>query len=272
MFSLEQYFKERRALIDRALDERMPLATTRPTVLHEAMRYSVFSGGKRLRPVLCLAACEAVGGNVQDALIPACAIELLHTYTLIHDDLPAMDNDKLRRGKPTCHVKFGEANAILAGDALLTMAFAWLADTPLLAKELAQAAGSEGVVGGQVEDLAAEGQTPDEETLLYIHRNKTAKLFRAAARIGGFAGNATEEQLQALTSYGEYFGLAFQLVDDLLDEKQDKQMTAIDVWGTEGTRERAQRNIESAQQAVSIFGERAQPLKELSLFVPQQVH
>lgn len=269
MFSLETYFKERRALIDQMLDGRMPSAATRPVILHEAMRYSVFSGGKRLRPVLCLAACEAVGGTASDALVPACAIELLHTYTLIHDDLPAMDDDKLRRGKPTCHVKFGEANAILAGDALLTMAFEWLADTPLLTKELAQAAGSQGVIAGQVEDLAAENAKPNEERVQYIHLNKTAKLFRGAARIGARAGNATEQQLSALTSYGEHLGLAFQLVDDLLDEKQDKQMTAIDVWGAEHTRERAQQNIESAQQALLLFGGHAQPLKELSLFVTQ---
>lgn len=271
MFSLKSYLENCRALIDRALDERMPKAETRPAVLHEAMRYSVFSGGKRLRPIMCLAACEAVGGKAADALVPACAIELLHTYTLIHDDLPALDNDELRRGKPTCHVKFGEANALLAGDALLTMTFEWLADYPLLAKELAQATGSQGTVAGQVEDLAAEGASVAEEKLEYIHLNKTAKLFRAAVRIGGLSGGASGEELMALSTYGENFGRAFQIVDDLLDEKQDEQMTAIDVWGVDGARERAKKFIQSAQQSLKMFGNKAEPLKELLTFVFERV-
>ncbi|MEK7556614.1 MAG: polyprenyl synthetase family protein, partial [Patescibacteria group bacterium] len=154
MFRLDEYLKGRQEVIDRELDARMPAAGRRPAILHEAMRYSVFSGGKRVRPILCLAACEAVGGRMENALVPACAIELLHTYTLIHDDLPAMDDDDLRRGKPTSHAKFGEANAILAGDALLTLTFEWLVDYPQLARELAQAVGSTGTIGGQVEDLA----------------------------------------------------------------------------------------------------------------------
>ena len=272
MFDLQGYLKTRRAQVDAALAARLPPDTTRPPLLHQAMRYSVMAGGKRLRPVLCLAACEAVGAASDAALLPGLAIEILHTYTLIHDDLPCMDDDDLRRGKPTCHVKFGEATALLAGDALLTLAFEWLAEarTPaphapaLLALELARATGSQGVIGGQVEDLAAEGQPADAARLDYIHRHKTAALIRAAVRMGGLCGGATPAQLDALTRYGEASGLAFQIADDILNatstpahlgkpvgsDQERGKLTYVAVHGLERSRARADALVREAIAAI----------------------
>ena len=226
MSDLMRYLAERRQMVDDALLRYLPPAATPPRRLHEAMHYSVFAAGKRLRPILCMAACEAVGGCAEAALLPGIAIEILHTYTLIHDDLPAMDDDDLRRGKPTNHKVFGEANAILAGDALLTLAFEWLGQcrvpepyTPgALVVALARAAGSQGVVGGQVADLAAEGQTPDAAMLEYIHLHKTAALIQAAVSIGAMVGGATSAELDAVSRYGANVGLAFQIADDVLNE------------------------------------------------------
>lgn len=225
-FDLKSYAAEKRRGVDAALGRMLPPESERPAVLHRAMRYSVFAGGKRLRPVLCLAACAAAGGADDDAMPAAAALEILHTYTLIHDDLPCMDDDDLRRGRPTNHKVFGEANALLAGDALLTMTFEWLADTHPrpswtaadLIRELAAAAGSRGVIGGQVEDLAAENTAPDADLVAYIHRHKTAALIRAAVRMGGMAGGATRPAIEALGAYGEQVGLAFQVADDILNE------------------------------------------------------
>lgn len=221
--------EDRIALINAELDKRLPSALEPPKQLHEAMRYSVMAGGKRIRPLLCLAASEAVGANFNVAITPALAIEVLHTYTLIHDDLPAMDNDSLRRGIPTCHVVFGEAPAILAGDALLTLAFEWLANETAppphnpgrLSLELAQAAGSLGVIGGQFEDLAAEGLDPDPKLVQRIHERKTAALLRAALRMGAIAAGASEPLLASLSSFGDKLGLAFQIVDDILNATSD---------------------------------------------------
>lgn len=226
MFDIKSYLVQKSALINRELKRRLPAENTKPDVLHRAMRYSVLAGGKRLRPILCLAAAEAVGGNVETALRPALAIEVLHTYTLIHDDLPCMDNDNLRRGQPTSHIVFGEANAILAGDALLTLAFEWLAramppkpSVPnQLILELACAAGSQGVIGGQIEDLASGGKKPSATKVEFIHLHKTAALIRAAVRIGGICGGASPSELSALGKYGEKAGLAFQIADDILNE------------------------------------------------------
>lgn len=226
MRDFEAYLAARRALIDRELATRLPAPNTRPACLHRAMRYSVLAGGKRLRPILCLAVAEAFGRSAARALLPALAIELLHTYTLIHDDLPCMDDDALRRGRPTCHVVFGEATAILAGDALLTMAFEWMASARPpppwsasdLARTLALAAGSRGVAGGQAEDLAAEGRKPNAVRVAFIHRHKTACLIAAAARIGGMCAGASRDEIEALARYGERAGLAFQIVDDILNE------------------------------------------------------
>jgi geranylgeranyl diphosphate synthase, type II len=233
MTDLQNYLPQLTAAVNQALDALLPPVNERPAELHEAMRYSVFAGGKRLRPILCIASCEACGGTAEQAMKAACALELLHTYTLIHDDLPAMDDDTLRRGRPTCHIAFDEATAILAGDALLTLAFEVLAGIPdigsALALELSRAAGSRGVIGGQMEDIDAEGKTPDANLVEYIHRNKTAALIRASCVMGGICAGANVQTLEKLTRYGENAGLAFQLADDLLDESSTIEKLGKDI-------------------------------------------
>ncbi|MEI7850751.1 MAG: polyprenyl synthetase family protein [Kiritimatiellales bacterium] len=233
MTDLQNYLPRLTAAVNLALEALLPSANERPAKLHEAMRYSVFAGGKRLRPILCIASCEACGGTAEQAIPTACALELLHTYTLIHDDLPAMDDDTLRRGRPTCHIAFDEATAILAGDALLTLAFEVLAGVPdigsSLALELSRAAGSRGVIGGQMEDIDAEGETPDANLVEYIHRNKTAALIRAACVMGGICAGADVQTLEKLAQYGENAGLAFQLADDLLDESSTVEKLGKDI-------------------------------------------
>ena len=217
---ISEYLKEKQARVESALENCLPATGTRPAVLHEAMRYCVLNGGKRIRPILCIAAAEMCGAETRQALLPAISTELYHCSTLVHDDLPCMDNDALRRGMPTCHVKFGEANAILAGDALLVHAFQVLAEhgNAQLSMELAQAAGSLGVIAGQVEDLAAEGRAPNADLVDFIHMNKTAVLIRAAVRMGAILGGATPGELESLTTFGEKIGVAFQIEDDILDE------------------------------------------------------
>jgi len=223
---LKHYFAERTAWVDAALDRVLPKPTVRPTVIHRAMRHSVFAGGKRLRPLLCLAAAEACGGNREDAMPAACAVELLHTYSLVHDDLPAMDDDDLRRGHPTCHKVFGEAIGILCGDALLTEAFAVLANakstprhsTASMVRELARAGDSRHMIGGQVLDLEGEKTPATRASLKRIHEAKTAALLTAALRLGAMSANATPRTMEALTAFGHALGLAFQVVDDILDE------------------------------------------------------
>lgn len=231
--NLKESLAVRRDLIDRTIDAHLPPSTTPPSVIHEAMRYAVLGGGKRLRPILAIASAEAVGAGIEPLLVPFCALELIHTYSLVHDDLPALDNDDLRRGRKTTHVVYGEAMGILAGDALLTEAFSWLA-RPLPSvdpvrqlraiAEVAKAVDSTGMIGGQVADLVAERsqqKTDDRDALLhelkFIHRNKTGKLFTASALLGGLLGGASEQQLTALRGYADALGLAFQIVDDLLD-------------------------------------------------------
>ncbi|HUR83372.1 MAG TPA: farnesyl diphosphate synthase [Thermoanaerobaculia bacterium] len=231
--NLDQYLQEKRALVDRTLDAHLPPSDTNPPIIHEAMRYAVLGGGKRLRPILAVAAAEACGANANALLVPFCALELIHTYSLVHDDLPALDNDDLRRGRKTTHVVFGEALAILVGDALLTAAFAWLA-RPLegvsaerqvrAIAEVAKAIDSAGMIGGQVADIVAERsheKSDDHAALLaelqFIHRNKTGKLFTASVLLGGLLANANDGQLDALRRYADALGLAFQIVDDLLD-------------------------------------------------------
>ncbi len=233
MTDLQNYLPQQTAAVNQALEVLLPSSEERPAKLHEAMRYSVFAGGKRLRPILCVASCEACGGTVEQAMPAACALELLHTYTLIHDDLPAMDDDTLRRGRPTCHIAFGEATAILAGDALLTLAFEVLAGVPnigsSLALELARATGSRGVIGGQMEDIDAEGKTPDANLVEYIHRNKTAALIRASCVMGGICAGADVQTLEKLAVCGENTGLAFQIIDDLLDESSTVEQLGKDI-------------------------------------------
>ncbi len=227
--ALSDYLASRRALVDATLEQHLPPADTRPAIIHEAMRYAVLGGGKRIRPIVAIAAAEACGANIEPLLRPICALELIHTYSLVHDDLPALDNDDLRRGRKTTHVVYGEAMGVLVGDALLTEAFAWLA-TPIdgldaarqlrATREVAIAVDSTGMIGGQVADIVAERSLEKNHTLeelQFIHRNKTGKLFTASVMLGGLLASASDEQLAALRRYGDHLGLAFQIVDDLLD-------------------------------------------------------
>jgi len=306
MFDLQHYLDNNIRLINAALDRRLPAATERPAALHKAMRYSVFAGGKRLRPVLCLAAAEAggpvnTGGPVnagspanETVLTAALAIEILHTYTLIHDDLPGMDDDALRRGKPTLHVVAGEANAILAGDALLTLAFEWLAEVHApppyppnqLSFELAHAAGSLGVVGGQAEDLAAEGRPADPGTVDYIHRHKTAALLRASVRMGAIAAGAGERALAALTAYGDAIGLTFQIVDDILNEtstaaalgkaagsdRKRGKMTYVAAHGLAAALERSRQLTEEAVATLQPLPGNREPLTALARWMIERTY
>jgi geranylgeranyl diphosphate synthase type II len=251
------------------------------------MRYAVLAGGKRLRPILVLAAAEACGGNPQAALPAAVAVEFVHCYSLVHDDLPSMDDDDLRRGRPTCHRAFGEALAILAGDALLTLAFDLLVSHApdkglgaVLVGELAQAAGHRGMVAGQVTDILSEGTAPSAELIDYIHRHKTAALFRAAVRLGGLAVAARPKHVQALTTYGERLGLAFQIADDILDVTSSAaelgkatrkdlargKLTYPGLMGLARARQAAEQLAEEAVASVEEFGERARLLVELARF------
>lgn len=289
MLELSTYLKERRDYINQALDRHLPLATERPAVLHEAMRYSVMAGGKRIRPILCLAAADAAGSEPAAALMPALAVEILHTYTLIHDDLPCMDDDDLRRGMPTAHVKFGEAGAVLAGDALLTLAFEWVAETPApkpygptqLVQELAQAGGSRGVVAGQIEDLAGEGRDLNAEDLEFIHIHKTASLIRGAIRIGAIASGAAPEHLDDLTMYGGNIGLAFQIADDMLNVTSDAaslgkpvgsdaeraKSTYVALYGLERAREMAEELVNHAVDRLARLPGQVEPLEAMARYI-----
>ncbi len=271
--SLDQYLASRRAMIDRTLDGHLPLPTTPPAVIHEAIRYAVLGGGKRIRPILAIAAAEACGARIEPLLVPFAALELIHTYSLVHDDLPALDDDELRRGRKTTHVIYGDAIAILTGDALLTEAFSWLA-RPVVdsgrqleaIKEVAGAIDSRGMIGGQVADLQAAPATVDQ--LEFIHRNKTAKLITASVLLGGWLAEATETQLDALRRYGEAAGLAFQIVDDLLDQERTSEelgktagkdaaqgkLTYPALLGTERARERVAGLLQVAVENAGMIG------------------
>ena len=230
-FDLAGFLAARTAAVNQALDRFLPAATTKPATIHRAMRYSLFAGGKRIRPALCLAAAAACGGDEADALPLACAVECIHTYSLVHDDLPAMDNDDYRRGKLTNHKVFGEGIAVLAGDALLTQAFEIAArcqgwprySHQNIILELAQAAGSLQLIAGQVADLEGEGQRISARQLRYIHERKTSALLCCSVRLGGMSANCTQVQLKALTSFGYNVGLAFQVIDDILDVTQTSE-------------------------------------------------
>jgi geranylgeranyl diphosphate synthase type II len=280
--SLSEYLQQQQQLIDGELDRLVPAETEPPAVIHKAMRYSLFAGGKRVRPVLCIAAAEAVSGRPVDGLYAvACALEFIHTYSLIHDDLPALDNDDLRRGRPTSHRVFGEAMAILAGDALQCIAFEVLGRTgnARLVEELARASGTVGgMIGGQVHDLEGEGKPPAAELLEQIHRAKTGALLRCAVRLGAIHAGATEEQLAALSCYGEHVGLAFQIVDDILDLTQTAEqlgktpgkdaaqhkITFPAVYGLDRSHEMAQTERRLAHDALAGFGDRARRLREIA--------
>jgi geranylgeranyl diphosphate synthase type II len=285
MFDLERYLADRRVLVDAALDAAIPPESAPPKVLHKAMRYSVFSGGKRLRPILCLTAAEAVAGSLPSgAMAPAAAVELFHTFTLIHDDLPSMDDDDMRRGRPTCHKMFGEANAVLAGDALQALAFEVVARcTPAqpysvnqLVIELAGAAGSRGVVGGQVEDLLA-GTNPTEEQIRYIHLHKTADLFYASVRMGAMVAGASSDVLMMLSRFGTAAGLAFQIADDLLDASDAAAGSAkpgascLTVMTAESARRHAEGLVREALDHISpLAGPGADALRAIARFTVER--
>jgi len=283
---LKGYLIARQKEVDRALDRFLPKASVLPATIHKAMRYSLFAGGKRLRPILCLAAAEACGGKASAALPLACAVECIHTYSLIHDDLPSMDNDDLRRGRATCHKVFGDGIAILAGDALLTIAFEIAARAKIASRydlrdifrEITIAAGSRKLIAGQVADLEAEGRRINRAQLRYIHENKTAALLTASVRLGAMAANATAEQLAAMTAFGRALGLAFQVIDDILDVTQTseklgksagkdvtaKKATYPAVIGLDKSRMEARRLTSAAHTALKSLGENAVVLRALA--------
>jgi geranylgeranyl diphosphate synthase type II len=294
-FDLEAYLAERRHAVDEALERVLPPATTYPPTIHEAMRYSVFAGGKRLRPILVIAGAEVAGGRMADVMPTACAFELIHTYSLIHDDLPAMDDDDYRRGRLTSHKVFGEAMAILAGDALLTHALGLVASNfalgkapaegcPRLIAEIVDAAGTPGMVGGQVVDVESEGREVSAETLEYIHTHKTGALIRAALRAGALLGGAGGAVLDALGAYGERLGLVFQIIDDILDvegsletlgkmagsDRRKKKVTYPDFHGLDRSRARAIALTAEAHAALVPLGPAAVPLGALADFVLQR--
>jgi geranylgeranyl diphosphate synthase, type II len=286
---LPPFFEENRMLVDAALERLLPAEATQPSSIHQAIRYSVFAGGKRIRPLLCLETARIFSSDVTPALHPACAIEFIHTYSLIHDDLPALDNDDLRRGKPTCHKKFGEAIAILAGDGLLTFAFESIGATPIAAErrvailnEVASAAGTvNGMVGGQVADLEAEGKSVAPEMLEYIHLSKTAALIRAAVTAGALCSGAGAEDVARLRRFGETIGWAFQVTDDILDVEESsaalgktagkdiaqQKATYPAVYGLERSHQIAGELAKKAINELAAFGARASRLGEIAEFL-----
>lgn len=263
MFDLERYLQERKAWVEVRLTAELPAANRRPAVLAEAINHAVQTGGKRLRPILCLAAAEAVGGSCDDAWWPALAVELFHTYTLVHDDLPCMDNDLLRRNQPTVHAKYGEAIGVLAGDALQGLAFEWLSRTPekragilaALVGELGRTAGVGGVVAGQVEDIRFAGRA-DADTLAFVHQHKTADLFETAMRMGALAAGGASEQVDRIGLYARHVGIAFQIVDDLLDHGEARagkppELSCLQIWSSDEARSQAANHTQAAQAALA---------------------
>lgn len=287
-FSLDSYLKEKKAIVETALDQSVAIAE--PVTVYEAMRYSLLAGGKRLRPILCLAACEMLGGTQAMAMNTACALEMIHTMSLIHDDLPAMDDDDLRRGKPTNHKVYGEDIAILAGDGLLSYAFEYVARTKNVPADrllqvvirLGQAVGAEGLVGGQVVDLQSEGK-PDVsiETLNFIHTHKTGALLEVCVTSGAILAGAGEAEIAKLQKYAQNIGLTFQIIDDILDITQTaeelgktagkdidaQKATYPSIWGLEKSRAEAQRLTDEAIASLEAYGEGAAPLKALAEYI-----
>jgi len=293
-FDLSAYLQERQAQVEAALDNAITL--TYPEKIYEAMRYSLLAGGKRLRPILCLATCEMAGGTIEMAMPTACALEMIHTMSLIHDDLPAMDNDDYRRGQLTNHKVYGEDIAILAGDGLLAYAFEFVAantqnvpaDRVLqVISRLGRAVGAAGLVGGQVVDLESEGKSDvSVETLNFIHTHKTAALLEACVVCGGILAGIPEPDLQRLSRYAQNIGLAFQIVDDILDitatqeelgktagkDLQAQKVTYPSLWGLEESQRQAQQLIESAAAELTPFGEKARPLLAIANFITSRTH
>lgn len=291
MSAINEWLSATRQVVDRVLDANLPAADTPPAVIHEAMRYAVLGGGKRIRPILGIAAAEACGAHIDDLLVPIAALELIHTYSLVHDDLPALDNDDLRRGRKTTHMVFGEAMAILTGDALLTEAFSWLA-RPVVGvdaahqlravQEVALAVDSKGMIGGQVADLVATGANEaGAEQLDFIHRNKTGKLLTASVVLGGLLANADDDKLEALRNYGRAIGLAFQIVDDLLDQEEDAatlgktagkdlvqgKLTYPGLFGTDAARAAVETLLAEAIRNAAIIGGPVNYLAGIARFI-----
>lgn len=294
---IKTYLSRKKTIVDRALDTLVPPATRFPTSVHEAMRYSLFAGGKRVRPILAIAAAEALGAKTSELLPLAGSLELIHTYSLIHDDLPAMDDDDLRRGRPTCHKVYGEAIAILAGDGLLNLAFEVLADPRrtkavsanrliTIIKEIGAASGIKGMVGGQVVDIESEGKEIDFPTLEYIHTHKTGALIRSSVRVGALYAMAGKRQFAALTRYGGLVGLAFQIADDILDITGKQEELGKDVgsdlkkgkktfpsfFGLEESRLRANEVADKAVHSLRDFDRKADPLRELAKYIVKRVN
>ena len=289
MNDLKTWLKAKQKEVDTALSGFLPRENASPRSIHKAMRYSIFAGGKRLRPILCLAAAEACGGEVKDALAPACATEIMHTYSLVHDDLPCMDDDDLRRGRPTSHKVFGEGMAVLTGDALLTEVFITIAQTPATKRysvkdyveEIAITGGSKKLIGGQVLDLEGEGKKLTKKDLIKIHEAKTAALLTASVRLGAMTANATPRKLEALTTFGYNLGLAFRVIDDILDVTQTTEMLgktagkdeAVDkstypaILGLEKSRQEAARLTRKALKALEVFGKKGKHLEQIARYL-----
>jgi geranylgeranyl diphosphate synthase, type II len=289
---LKTYLAKRKEAVDEALKNLFPAPQGPAADVVEAMAYSLFAGGKRLRPILCMAGAEAVGGNERSVLPVACALELIHTYSLIHDDLPVMDNDDLRRGKPTNHKVFGEAVALLAGDGLLTEAFRLMSDPDLakavepvsllrVIRRVAAAAGCDGMIGGQVVDIQMEGKQVEPSTLEFIHTHKTGALIAASVASGAILGGGKEEEVEAITRYGRHIGLAFQVADDILDVEGDSEklgkgvggdvrkqkITYPSVMGLASSKEIQKTLCEQAVEALRMFDEKAAPLRKIAVYI-----
>ena len=289
---LKSYLNEKREIIESSLKKYFPEPQGYAADVIKAMNYSLFAGGKRLRPILCVAGAEAVGGDEKDVIPMACALELIHTYSLIHDDLPVMDNDDMRRGKPTCHKVFGEAIALLAGDGLLTEAFRLMTETVLTERldprtllnvmgMIATAAGYDGMVGGQVVDIQMEGKEVDPGIVEFIHRRKTGALINASVSAGAFLGGGEENQVKAITSYGKNIGLAFQISDDILDIESDsqslgknvggdarkKKITYPSLFGLSRSKEIREEMINLAIESLELFDHKADPLRHIARYI-----
>jgi geranylgeranyl diphosphate synthase, type II len=288
------YFHDKKIIVEEAMKDAFASCNGFQGTLRSAMEYMVFSNGKRIRPILAIAACEAKGHSSDDVLPFACALEMIHTYSLIHDDLPSIDNDDVRRGRPSCHKVFGEAVALLAGDALLTEAFRVMADnryslrirpktTKQIIFEIAVAAGVKGMVGGQVVDVLYDGKEGTKDVLNFIHLYKTTALIRAAVRVGGIVGGAKARELKGLTHYGECIGLAFQVMDDILDAEGDEEkvgkrlkkdankQTYIKHYGLVASKIRLEQLVDEAVRSVQVFGNNSEALVELAKFVGNRI-
>jgi geranylgeranyl diphosphate synthase type II len=290
---LKAYLEPRLRLIEQALEEALPPTSLKPSTLHEAMRYAVLCGGKRMRPLLCIASAEACKGNSENVLPIACALELIHAFSLVHDDLPALDNDTLRRGQPTCHIQFGEATALLAGDALFAKAFELIAQQAQRSRPeqvlevlelIAHAIGTQGMVGGQIEDMRAENGAPTCEDLDYIHGHKTGALIRAAVLSGAILSGGIHPQKDALDRYSRAVGHAFQVIDDILNETGDstklgkavgsdrerRKATYPRLFGLKQSQKIAQKRVQEAIEALHAFGQEADPLRWIALYTLQR--